>query len=293
MTLPKRLLDSHGDADDFERSVLRSELDAPPPSAAELAVFARVLAAAAPVVPSGVEPSPSVEVAAGGLGKGALATSAATLVTLGKGFVLGIGVSFAGFAGSHFLVRSPTPPESDVRLPSVEVARVARSVEPGPSNETERAPVEALPGEPAATLVAPRPQASPSPPEPRVAAPPSEAAAVTPSVASFPPSDERALAASRLKEEAALLHRARAELRAGALAAAFATLEASRQKFTAPELSQEREALVIELLHRSGERAAAGARALEFLARFPESPHATAVRAFVGERVDGSARGMK
>ena len=100
------------------------------------------------------------------------------------------------------------------------------------------------------------------------------------SVASFESADERALAASRLKEEAALLRRARSELRAGALSAAFATLEASRQKFTAPELSQEREALAIELLYRSGERTAAAARAREFLARFPGSPHGAAIRAF-------------
>jgi hypothetical protein len=281
MTLPKRLLDSQGDADDFERSVLRSELDAPPPAAAELAVYARVLATAAPV-PSGIEPAPSVEVAAGGLGTGPLATGAATLVTLGKGFALGIGVSFAGFVGNHFLVRSPTPPGSDLRPPSVEVVRVARSAEPRPSNETERAPAEAWPGEPAQALVAPRPQASSSPPEPRVAARPADAAPVAPSVASFP-ADERARAASRLKEEAALLQRARAELRSGSLVAAFATLEASRQKFTAPELSQEREALVIELLYRSGERNAAASRAREFLARFPESPHAASVRGFTGD----------
>jgi outer membrane protein assembly factor BamD (BamD/ComL family) len=99
------------------------------------------------------------------------------------------------------------------------------------------------------------------------------------SVAAFP-SEGAASAASRLKEEAALLRRARAELRAGALAQAFATLEASRREFTAPELTQEREALAIELLYRSGERAAAAKRAQDFLARYPESPHATGVRAF-------------
>jgi hypothetical protein len=53
-------------------------------------------------------------------------------------------------------------------------------------------------------------------------------------------------ARSRLEEETRMLRRARSELRSGALTAAFATLEASRHKFAAPELAQEREALTIE-----------------------------------------------
>jgi len=80
-----------------------------------------------------------------------------------------------------------------------------------------------------------------------------------------------------------LLRRARAELQAGSLALAFATLEASRERFATPELAQEREALTIELLYRSGQRAAAGERALAFLARFPESPHAARLRGFLVE----------
>ena len=75
-----------------------------------------------------------------------------------------------------------------------------------------------------------------------------------------------------------MLLRARAELRAGRLAAAFATLEASREKFSFPELVQEREALLIELLYRSGERASAAEKSRAFLARYPESPHAARLR---------------
>jgi hypothetical protein len=149
-------------------------------------------------------------------------------------------------------------------------------------------PVEVKPEEPLRDPELKTTPDSPSRAAPGVAAVPTvpvpavERAAGAPSVASFP-SEEAALAASRLKEEAALLRRARAELRAGALAQAFATLEASRRTFTAPELTQEREALAIELLYRSGERAAAASRARDFLARFPESPHAAAVRAFADD----------
>ncbi|HEX3850474.1 MAG TPA: hypothetical protein VHW01_05875 [Polyangiaceae bacterium] len=68
------------------------------------------------------------------------------------------------------------------------------------------------------------------------------------------------------------------ELRSGRLADAFATREASRRQFSAPELYQEREALMIELLRRSGQAAAARERAQAFLSRFPESPHAEQIR---------------
>jgi hypothetical protein len=56
--------------------------------------------------------------------------------------------------------------------------------------------------------------------------------------------------------------------------------KASRRKFVAPELYQEREALMIELLYRSGQTKTAALRAKAFLERFPESPHAEQVGQF-------------
>ena len=102
--------------------------------------------------------------------------------------------------------------------------------------------------------------------------------ASAPSVASFIDESEivggREERASQLKEEARVLRQARAQLRAGELASARALLEASQRRFTAPELYQERESLMIELLFRSGQTAVASQRAKKFLATFPESPHA-------------------
>ncbi|HEX7452214.1 MAG TPA: hypothetical protein VF294_08015, partial [Polyangiaceae bacterium] len=100
------------------------------------------------------------------------------------------------------------------------------------------------------------------------------------SVAAFgdPASASRA---SQLQAEAQALRSARAALRSGRLADAFATLEASRRQFSAPELYQEREALMIELLQRSGQTSAAKERAQAFLSRFPESPHAEQLRQLV------------
>src|SRR6185436_8209374 len=109
---------------------------------------------------------------------------------------------------------------------------------------------------------------------------PEASTASTGSVAAFPLPASEAAASSRLSEEAALLRRARAEMQAGKRAEAFATLEASREKFSAPELFQEREALLIELLYRSGQHASAAEKAARFLARFPTSPHASKVRGF-------------
>ena len=83
---------------------------------------------------------------------------------------------------------------------------------------------------------------------------------------------------SQLRAEAALLHSARAALRAGDVAAAFAALEAARARFPKGALVQEREALVIELLAKSGQREAARASAGTFLKTFPESSLAPRVR---------------
>ncbi|HVR18062.1 MAG TPA: hypothetical protein VMS65_00150 [Polyangiaceae bacterium] len=287
MTLPKRFLDEQSDADDFERAVLRAESDGGPPVGTEREVFARVMAVALPLASAASGPAAPVEPVAGGaLGTGALVKGATTLGSLGKGFALGIGVSIAAATGSHLFGESTPQSGSSVphaasvaTLPRVDSRSALGRAPTSPVASGETPPPE---GEArAAVMVAPQQGAVVRAEPPAIALPSSvERTPGAPSVASFESADERAVAASRLKEEAALLRRARSELRAGALAAAFATLEASRQKFTAPELSQEREALAIELLYRSGERAAAAVRAREFLLRFPESPHGAAIRAF-------------
>lgn len=105
-------------------------------------------------------------------------------------------------------------------------------------------------------------------------------AAELPSVAAFPAVGNAR--PSQLQAEAAALRSARAELRAGKLADAFATLEASRQMFSAPALYQEREALMIELLFRADQGATAQRRAAAFLENFPDSPHAAAIRQLSG-----------
>jgi outer membrane protein assembly factor BamD (BamD/ComL family) len=85
-------------------------------------------------------------------------------------------------------------------------------------------------------------------------------------------------ATSQLRQEAALLRRAREQLGRGALTEASSTLTESRVAFPESRLSQEREALTIELYVRQGRLLEARTLARVFLSRHPQSPHAAQVR---------------
>ena len=274
MSSSKRWIDADSDADEAERSILRAGLGSDPPPQLEDEVLRRVLAAAllpAPLHPGAAGPSVGPVAPAPGVAAvaGPTAKAASTLALLGKGFVAGVGVSAAIAAGQHWVFREPprpAPAETARPVAAPSAPRVARGA-PGrsapPAESTLPAqPLEAKPSAPRSlpkSSEAPRPEPRPGTAEPAVAA---------------------SRRASQLEEEAALLKSARQHLRQGALAAAFATLETSHQRFSASELEQEREALMIELLYRSGQRAAAAARARAFLQRHPESPHRGQVQQF-------------
>jgi hypothetical protein len=276
----KRWIDETSEAEAFERAVLSSGLEAGPPPGAERVIWRDLLAALPPVVPlSGAESIVPAATTAGGAAKGV-----ATVATLAKGFAVGVGVSLAVAGGTRFIGGSAP----DAGAPSVARLGTATSL---PTTRRPAPPLVPAPELPVAapeSVVATPPSTAPirsgevtspagaSPTSPAPATPIGVAPA-TPagSVAAFP-----VPAQSRLEEEAALLNRARSELHAGHLAQAFATLEASRERFSAPELHQEREALTIELLYRSGQRAQAVVRAERFLAQHPESPHVAKIRNF-------------
>jgi hypothetical protein len=280
----KRWLDEGSGARELERELLRAGLDADPPRAAETLVFERLRATLGPGL-SGDGSGPALESTAGPAAStagGIVATNAATLTLFAKGVVLGVGFSLAAVGGNRWLERSPArAPESRASVewpiptaaeqpaaPGATQPTTAESKTPSLNGTAVPAPAPAVP------RGSPRSQSSVS--SDLAAARPVEPVATTPSAAVA-----ALTSVSQLREEAAMLARARDELRTGALAAAFATLEAARRRFSAPELVQEREALGIELLYRSGETAAAGQRARAFLERFPESPHAARVRGFV------------
>jgi outer membrane protein assembly factor BamD (BamD/ComL family) len=87
--------------------------------------------------------------------------------------------------------------------------------------------------------------------------------------------------ASRLREESAMLAEARAALRGGAPGQALERLDSAARRFPDGVLGQEREALVIEALSRTGQRAAAAQRADAFLRAYPGSAFADRVATFL------------
>lgn len=261
MSSSKRWLDANSGADEAEREILRAGLGADPPQQLQDDILRRVLAAA----PLPALPDPSAPAAAAA---GPTAKAASTLALLGKGFVAGVGVSVAVAAGQHWVLSDPPRPTAAVTARPTE-PRSAPSVVPA-------VPVASPAAAPAVPVELAEAEAKPR--VPRTPSRPAEASREAPAPALPDPAAGESRRASQLEEEAALLRTARQQLREGALAAAFATLETSRQRFSA--LEQEREALMIELLYRSGQRSAAAARARVFLQRHPESPHRGQVQKF-------------
>ena len=95
------------------------------------------------------------------------------------------------------------------------------------------------------------------------------------------PEPARAAVASGLAEESRMVIEARRALQAGDFATCLRVLGSAAAAFPDGALAQEREALAIQALARSGQRMAAAKRAQAFLARYPESPHAADVRAAI------------
>ena len=89
--------------------------------------------------------------------------------------------------------------------------------------------------------------------------------------------------ASQLHEESEMILGARRVLRAGDPLRALTLLDAARARFPEGILVQEREALSIEALVRSGQRPLATKRAEAFLRAYPKSPHGADVKRVVLE----------
>jgi hypothetical protein len=273
----KHWLDPASDADELERSILRAGSEADPTDAQRREVWAGLALALAPLAGAGATMAQGASVKA----TASAATKAAGVwLSVGKGFVLGLAMYGASAGVSEIASRvaehrAPRAGSSAHQL-VVERPRTIAAAAPALS---ATAPVAPLPE--AASHATSRPSAAAELKMP-AAAPPATPNEDLPPIGAFSDLADAAngTRASQLDAETRALRSARTELRAGKLVDAFATLEASRRRFSAPALYQEREALMIELLYRSGQTAAAQARAAAFLARFPESPHAEQVRQF-------------
>jgi hypothetical protein len=89
--------------------------------------------------------------------------------------------------------------------------------------------------------------------------------------------------ASQLREESIAVMAARQALRENDAGKALRLLEQAQLRFKKGVLAEEREALTIEALAKSGQKARASARAAAFLHNYPRSPHAADVQPFVAK----------
>lgn len=311
MTDPKRWLDSDGDAPLGAARLLSAGRNMDPPEGAEQAVWL-VIAAKIAVGGAAAGAAGSGAASAGASGAGAAAATATSaggaglLASILPSVIAGaIGGLIAVGSYSAIETRSPdaandsgraeTPHAIEAPAPTTSTgARIAESprsegdsamfpagargaTAPAATTDPTSAPASgAGAGEPApsATNVS-----VPSDPGDRRATESSGSGAASggsPVIAGSP--EERA---SQLREEAAMVADARATLRSGNAAEALRRLEAIRQKFPGGMLGQEREALAIEALAKSGAVDVASARAKDFIARHPTSPHAARLQAFV------------
>jgi hypothetical protein len=283
----KHWLDEASEADEFERAILRAGLEADPPEAKQDQIWSGLVAtlAVAPLAAAAASTqaaaATSAQSAAAKAATAGVSKAAAVWLAVGKGFLVGLAV-YAAAAGVSEISNRPSAPQARASSAprAMAPARVtSRNSEPS-SAASVPDPTPASEDAPSTPRASRRAGASAS----ALTRGPQNLATNLPSAAAFDDSEQPSSARlSQLEAETRALRRARDELRASRLADAFATLEASRLQFSAPELYQEREALMIELLYRSGQVTAAELRAKAFLSRFPESPHAQQIRRFSGQ----------
>jgi len=313
MKSPRRWLDDEGDATPEERALLRGALDeSEPPAGAKDEVWAALVAQLGPPGGPGGDGGASGNGAAGGdkamagggktaagakaagakaaMGAkaatgakaiaGAKTVATATSVGLIKSAMIGAGSALALVVAYETLGPTPpdenAPPKAPIAALSAPAAPAAAAPHAGTRADTEQA------ADP--SPIASTPEPPPRAPERRLGA---GGAANSPPRAPTPEISPAASAEaarvereSRLREESRLLSEARDALRRGDASSALGLLEQIRAKFPGGILVQEREALAIEALARSGHRDQAASRARAFLDAYPNSPHAARIQAF-------------
>ena len=242
---PRRLLDDPSELEPDAIRALEAGLDEGAPPGAKAAVWG----ALSTVLPNAAAAASAT--AASGAVASATATAGVSVVKLGA-----IGVALGTVSGAGiFAVERVTAP---VRAPAAYVASAVPRTSALP-------PPAVVNGATASPRV--EPEAAPSiAPEP---AAPGRRAGTAP---------ESTQSAELLLEESRRVANARTLLRQGAAADALSALVAIERELPNGMLSQEREALTIETLAVLGHRELVQQRAARFLARYPSSPHAEAVR---------------
>ncbi len=313
MSAPKRWLEDGGGATRGERDLLRRALTQEPPPEAKDAVWSALLAQLPPIPggsgaggssggggSSAAQGAGSAKAAAGAKAAGtagaAAGGSSATLAGavgggLLKSALLGAGSAIALIASYTVVAPLVSPGQQAAPPPSAQSApdSSASPSQPGaadapPGAGEALAPIAPeLPAPPANNDSAREPSAAPST-DPRSSAPSGAARDAKVPGAASPSSRGSAAPAmdreTRTLEESRRLTEARDALRRGDSAGALNTLSELQRAVPGGILGQEREALAIEALAKSGRSAEAQARARAFLQANPESPHAPRVAAF-------------
>jgi hypothetical protein len=246
---PVRLLAEHSEASPALRELLRSSRS-DVPTAQELDGLRHRLGAL-------LEPPPAGDLPPAG---GGTATAAATSTAVLKAAAIATGIAIVGTVAVWLSPSAPTPREF---TPPVGV----RAVSPSEPLDGERLSptVRVAPHEPA-TATPPRPRTRTTPslaPDRRSAQPRVDRDRGSPEPA--PP--------TRPPDEAHLLGRAHAALRAGRVSEALTATTEHGQWFPAGALAEEREAIAIEALVRLGRHADARTRLTAFARRYPGSTY--------------------
>ena len=243
MSDPKYLVDEGSEASDSMRELLQSAREVGLSESEKRAIWAGI---ALQIPPSALAPAAKASAAPGAL------KSAAALSPWLKGLlvVLGIGGISAGFFGWK---RGSTEHAAGASLSGVASAS---------------APIANAETAPSATASS------------DVAAPVETSSAATPSASAASAAIE---SKSALRDESLAVLEIRRTLRAGDASGALRLLEQARQHFPHGALGQEREALSIEALAKSGARDAAARKADAFLRAHPKSPYAADVQSYTSK----------
>ena len=276
MIAPPRIVDAGDDETAIECDLLRAGRAVKLSPSERKRIWSGVSALLPPVIPP-VSSPPAESAAAGSMAaqvavRGAQVTKAAgaataTAAALVKGAV--VAIVLAG--GAVVAYRATLPVESPRATGAPEVAKAVPSKAPVSAPASSLAPVPAhVPANARVPVSAREGVAAPVPLNA-----PARARRDIPGEA--PP---RRLPASRLAAEGQLVLAARNELREGHAAAALMRLETQREAFANGALVQEREAMTIEALQRTGRSEEARRRAEAFVRAYPSSPHVATVKQF-------------
>ena len=238
----------------------------PAPDAERLASLGAALGFVAPpvLVPPPVVP-PGAEAAATAGAKAALTGVAAGGAKAALAGLAAVGVAAAVAVGGFGVGRTKAPAGSAARpVPAAVQRHEARVPEP---LEDAALPIEELAAAPPAARRRHHPRVAPA--APVVEAPPA-------------PPETPADAASRLREEAALVQRAERLLDSDP-ARALALTEERRRRFPSGALDQEAEVVAIDALLRIGRRADATVRARTFEDAHAGSVHARRIKRLLGQ----------